>query len=111
MQDGIYHVSFSSNANDFGEGIAVIKNGSVNGGDHGYVYAGTLQEVSGAISAVITIKQWNRGVPSVFGPASELVLELVGSSSGEAAFTANGSVRGHPGQMITIRGEFLSKAA
>lgn len=42
MIDGIYHVRFSSSIDgrNFGEGLATFKDGSVNGGDHGYLYLG-----------------------------------------------------------------------
>ena len=111
MIDGIYRVTFSSNSNDFGEGIAVFKGASVNGGDHGYIYTGTKSENGAQFNSSLTIKQWNPSVPSVFGPIKEYVLELIGNSSGGNDFLAHGHVVGQAQAKITIRGQFLSAAA
>lgn len=111
MQDGIYHVTFSSNSNDFGQGIAVFKGDSVNGGDHGYLYTGTKSGQAGQFTSRLTIKQWNNSVQSVFGPAKEFVLELNGSASGGNGFLAHGHIAGQPQAKITIRGQYLSAAA
>lgn len=111
MIDGIYHVTFSSNSNEFGEGIAVFKGNSVNGGDHGYIYTGTKSGQDDKFSATLTIKQWNASVQSIFGAAKEFGLELNGSSSSDNSFVANGQVAGQPQQKISIRGKYLSAAA
>jgi hypothetical protein len=111
MIDGIYHVTFSSNSNDFGAGIAVFKGSSINGGDHGYLYTGTKSVKDGQFSSSLTIKQWNPSVQSVFGPTKEFVLELNGSSSADNSFLAHGHVAGQPQAKITIRGRYLAAAA
>ena len=111
MIDGIYRVTFSSNSNDFGEGIAVFKGASVNGGDHGYIYTGTKSEDGAQFNSSLTIKQWNPSVPSVFGPIKEYILEIIGNSSGGNDFLAHGHVVGQAQAKITIRGQFLSAAA
>lgn len=111
MLDGIYHVTFSSNSNDFGQGIAVFKGDSVNGGDHGYLYTGTKSVQGGQFNSRLTIKQWNSSVQSVFGPSKEFVLELNGAPSNDNGFLAQGHVAGQPEAKITIRGRYLSPAA
>lgn len=111
MIDGIYHVTFSSNSNDFGEGIAVFKGNSVNGGDHGYIYTGTKSGQGSNFNSTLTIKQWNPSVQSIFGPAKEFVLELSGNSSADNSFIAHGHVDGQPQAKISIRGRHLSAAA
>lgn len=111
MRDGIYHVTFSSNSNDFGEGIAVLKGDTINGGDHGYIYTGIKSEQAGQFTSRLTIKQWNNSVQSVFGPTKEFVLELSGSEFGGNGFLAHGHVAGQPQAKITIRGQHLSAAA
>lgn len=111
MIEGIYHVAFSSNSNEFGAGIAVFKNGSVNGGDHGYLYTGTVNGGGGQFTATLTIKQWEPTVHSVFGPVKEFVLELTGTLSSDNGFVAHGHMAGRPQAKITIRGRYLSAAA
>lgn len=111
MIDGIYHVTFSSNSNDFGEGIAVFKGSSVNGGDRGYVYTGTKSGQGNQFSSSLKIKQWNPTVQSIFGAAKEFVLELNGNSSDDNSFVAQGHIAGQPQAKITIHGRHLSVAA
>jgi T3SS negative regulator,GrlR len=111
MIDGIYHVTFSSNSNDFGAGIAVFKGNSINGGDHGYLYTGTKNGQDGQFNSTLTIKQWNPSVQSVFGPVKEFVLEINGTSSSDNSFVAHGNINGQPEAKITIRGQHLSSAA
>jgi len=111
MIDGIYHVTFSSNSNDLGQGIAVFKGAAVNGGDHGYIYTGTKSENGALFNSSLTIKQWNPSVPSVFGTRDEFVLELTASSSDSNGFIANGHIAGESQSKIIIRGRFLSSAA
>jgi len=110
MQDGIYHVTFSSNVNDLGEGIVVFKGNSVNGGDYGYLYTGTKTDDSPRFSSRLTIKQWNPAAQSVFGPRKEFVLNLSGVSSG-SGFEAQGSVEGQSHLTVIARGRYLSAAA
>lgn len=110
MTDGIYHVTFSS-SNDLGEGIAVFKGNSVNGGDHGYLYTGTKTGQSDQFTSMLTIKQWNPVARSIFGPIKEFVLELNGSFSDNNSFVAQGCVAGQPDKKITIRGRYISAAA
>ncbi|QVX13919.1 hypothetical protein DB356_03965 [Pseudomonas congelans] len=72
MKDGLYAVNFKSSSQDFGSGVLSVKNGSVNGGDHGYFYQGQIVKNESKLSGTIQIKQWNRSVPSVFGPIPNL---------------------------------------
>ena len=111
MVNGIYHVTFSSNSNDFGDGIAVFKDDTVNGGDHGYVYSGTTIKQGEQFTATLTIKRWNSSVQSVFGPISEFVLELSGNTSSDNSFIAHGHIAGQPQAKISIRGKHLSTAS
>jgi hypothetical protein len=112
MLEGIYHVTFSSSTNSLGEGIAVFKGDSVNGGDRGYLYTGTTYTAAdNQFKSALRITQWNPAVSSVFGAVKEFVLELAGSSAGDKSFLAQGHVAGQPHAKITIRGRFLSPAA
>jgi len=111
MQDGIYHVHFSSSAGVLGEGLAVIKQGAVNGGDPGYVYTGAISLNGGTMSGRLNIKQWNPAVPSVFGPLKNFDLQLTGQSNGSNSFTAAGGVATQPNLTINIKGQFVSHAA
>lgn len=111
MQDGIYHVHFSSSIGGSGEGLVVIKQGSVNGGDAGYLYIGQLGADGEALSGCLNIKRWNPGHVSVFGPLEKFDLQLSGKNSAGGSFSVTGGIPSQPGVSITIAGRFLSAAA
>lgn len=110
MQDGIYHVVFSSPLGSAGEGLAVVKDGAVNGGDHGYLYIGQLLAADANISGQLEITRWNPSAQSIFGPIQNFTLALTGNASGDN-FLVSGGVQGQPALRITIKGRRLSAAA
>lgn len=111
MQDGIYHVRFSSSVGSSGEGLIVVKQGTVNGGDAGYLYIGELGVSGETLSVQLNIKRWNPSHVSVFGPLDNFGLQLLGKENAEGSFTVTGGIPSHPGSSITISGRFLSTAA
>lgn len=111
MKDGIYHVEFSSTMGAAGEGLVVVKDGSVNGGDAGYLYKGTLAgSAEGQLRGQLHVQRWNPAHVSVFGPLDSFALSLEGRAAGEG-FSVTGGIPEHPGLSITIRGRFLAQAA
>jgi hypothetical protein len=112
MQDGIYHVSFSSSVGGSGQGLVVMKQGAVNGGDMGYLYTGQLTLSGDAISGRLNIKRWNpEGPQSVFGPLDNFELQLTGKATAGTSFNVSGGIPSKPGLTINIAGRFLSNAA
>ena len=111
MIDGIYHVRFSSSTQDFGEGLVTFKDGSVNGGDQGYLYQGKVGSSKNEISGKLLIKRWNSSVTSVFGNMQQFELELAGLQSSDRSFQISGNVAGQPNLKISIAGRFLSELA
>ena len=110
MKDGIYHVVFSSNSQDVGQGIVVFKENYANGGDYGYTYSGTFSREGEQFKSTLTIKQWNASAVSIFGPLKEFSLELNGSFSFDNSFLAHGHIAGQPSAKISIRGKHISHA-
>ena len=110
MKDGIYHVRFSSSVGAAGEGLAVVKDGSVNGGDAGYLYLGQLSDAGSGLSGQLQIKRWNTGHVSVFGPLDSFSLSLMGQAANDS-FTVTGGIPGQPSLKITIHGRILANAA
>lgn len=109
MQNGIYHVRFSSAGGVGGEGLVVIKDGSVNGGDNGYLYQGRLTaEAGGQVQGQLQVKRWNRGHVSVFGPLDNFALVLTGQTTNDG-FAVGGGVPGQPGLRITISGRKIAE--
>ena len=113
MKDGIYHVQFASALGAAGEGLVVVKDGSVNGGDAGYLYLGRLVGSEGtALGGQLHIKRWNPAHVSVFGPIDSFALNVTGqTSAANDSFTVSGGMPGQPGMSITIRGRRLAEAA
>ena len=75
MRDGMYHVIFSS-AQGAGEGLAVFKGESVNGGDDGYLYTGPKTQKGDAFKSTLTIKKWKQDAQSIFGNVQQFTLNL-----------------------------------
>jgi hypothetical protein len=105
MIDGLYIVHFRT-AGDEGSGTVVIANGSVNGGDFGYVYQGQLRETGQGMSATLEVTKFNPTAQSVFGPAQNFELEVSGPIT-EKGFELSGHVKGSPGHKIDITGRYF----
>tara|TARA_B100000700_G_scaffold81744_1_gene91965 strand:+ start:15640 stop:15969 length:330 start_codon:yes stop_codon:yes gene_type:complete len=105
MINGLYAVHFRT-AGDEGTGTVVITNGSVNGGDAGYTYQGSLQESGQGVSATLSVVRFNPNMKSVFGQAESFELEVSGPIS-DRSFELTGNVKGSPGQKIDISGHYL----
>lgn len=94
-----------------GEGLAVFKDETINGGDHAYLYLGSYKEAGDSVTAKLKIKKWNNSAISVFGPLKDFDLELQGNfQSAGAAFQVTGHTPQMPGATITIIGNRLADA-
>jgi hypothetical protein len=114
MNPGIYYVKFSSPTTSMsGEGLAVLKDGTINGGDIGYLYIGSFTvKDDTAITADLKVKRWNPAITSLFGNLPEFDLNLSGHVAADlTSFSATGGVIGRPGVTIVIKGRRLSDAA
>lgn len=111
MQDGIYHVQFSVPGKGAGEGLVVIKQTSVNGGDIGHLYTGQLTDNGGALSGHLKITRWKAGPVSLMSQLGNYELQLSGQAVAGNSFTVSGGIPTQPNSKITITGRFLSAAA
>jgi hypothetical protein len=68
MRNGIYRVEFRSGRRIGLSGLVVLKDGTVNGGDDGFVYRGTYNVEGQKVTAQIGISKHNPGAQSIFGP-------------------------------------------
>lgn len=102
MIEGIYSVSFKSNQNSFGSGIAVFtKEGQVGGGDDNYFYRGTLTVESTRVSGQIQVAHYQGQRNSIFGPLQRFNLNVSADIGGEIMIL-RGHVVEHPSMMIEI---------
>ena len=113
MVSGIYRVHFVGGPlQNFGDGIAVFKDGAINGGDVGYVYRGSYQTTDTRIAAAVNIKQWNFSLPNPVTDLSDyhLVVEEPAPADWKK-FTIKGRAAQHPELVVTITATFLSEVA
>lgn len=95
-----------------GQGLAVLKDSAINGGDEGYYYIGSF-DVQGntVISAKITVRRWHSAVTSLFGNLPEFTLRLNGSVAPDlTSFSATGSPESLPSVTILIKGRKIADA-
>jgi len=110
MSNGIFEVRFSSNRPDHGEGLVVIKDGSVNGGDANYLYQGRVPLTSGQFSEQFRVSMWRPGNTNVAG-LDNYVLDAIGEINYEqGSVSLNGSVVGAPNIRITLSGRKIAPA-
>lgn len=107
----IYQVKFSAFQQGAGDGLAIFKDGTINGGDAGYLYLGRFIKNGSAITAEIKVKRWNGSAVSVFGDIQEFDLKLSGEiSSNLIEFTVSGYAAQMPNFKIAIQGRRLADA-
>lgn len=97
MYDGIYEVSFSTSPGkkfDVGDGIVVIKDGAINGGDLAYTYSGQLDITESRATGRIHVAKWSTATTNVFG-IDEYDLDFQADISHEG-LNGYGTVVGHP---------------
>lgn len=111
MKSGIFSVYFRSSIQDFGEGLVVIKDGTVNGGDAHYLYTGQLAEEGGATKAKIKVQMWKGGSKSIVN-MDNYDLEITGTIDFEhGVLRLSGSVVGMPSMVVSVEGKKIADAA
>lgn len=112
MKAGIYHVKLRSSQQSHGEGLAVIKDGSINGGDQGFLYLGSFIVDGVNVVAQVKVKKWSSALTSVFGNLAEFDLDVRGSFTADfGSFSIAGSMVQAPAMKITIEGRRIADAA
>ena len=102
MKDGIYFVRFSRDLQDFGEGIAVIKNNTVNGGDYVCTYRGK----TAGNSLDLQVTQHNPSVDTIFGNIETFIIQLSITPS-EDGYQLSGTVKDNSNLQITVSIRYL----
>lgn len=109
--NGLYSVLFFNGVADFGAGTVSIRNGSLNGGDHGFSYQGRVEVAEGAdtVTGQIQVKRWNQGVAPVIPGLTAYVLDIKGSYDAEHhTFKLEGAAEGMPGSKLRIEAKRLA---
>lgn len=111
MSNGIFEVNFRSSTHDFGGGLIVIKDGSVNGGDAHFLYRGTFTESGGTAKAMIAVDKWKAGNTSIVN-IDHFQIEFTGSVDFNAgALNLSGHVSNSPSLAITVSGKKIGEVA
>jgi len=104
MKDGIYFVRFSRDLQDFGEGIAVIQNNTVNGGDYVCTYKG--KAASNKLDLHVT--QHNPSVETIFGNIQDFILQLNIIPS-EDGYQLSGTVKDNNNLQVAVSVRYLGE--
>lgn len=104
MKPGIYYVVFESNLGVPGDGLVVIDNGRVHGGDHRFLYRGHYKEREADIDAEIFVRHFRGEAKSVFGSISTFYLILSGNAEKES-FNLSGYIAGQSHLKIHVEGQ------
>jgi hypothetical protein len=104
MDSGIYYVVFKSPIGHFGDGLVVVDNGKIHGGDRRYLYRGLYKEKGRAIEAEIQVSYYRGEPKSVLGHLAKFNLTLDGNAS-PGAFTVSGHVFGQSHLVLSIEGQ------
>ena len=110
MASGIFHVDFRASAGDYGDGLVVVKDGAINGGDSHYLYQGQLPTESGPFESQFTVGKWREGNTNVVG-FDNFTLLAKGNINYEAGILElQGSVVGAPQLTIQLKGKKIQDA-
>ncbi len=111
MLNGLYYVTFSSPIGGSGGGIVVVRDGFLDGGDHGYTYQGRLNIANGTASATLAVERHNPEAESIFGTTPAFTLQVLGAFEDGKGFSMNGYVVQNQGAKISIQGRYLRPLA
>jgi hypothetical protein len=95
--NGLWTAEFGSSTGISGGGDAVLRDGTILGGDGGYYYAGEYELREKTFKATIRIIPFIKNYPSVFKTVNEtLTLSLVGTLEDQEHLIAQGHPQGRP---------------
>ena len=104
MKDGIYFVRFSRDLEDFGEGIAVIQNNTVNGGDYVCTYRGK----AAGKTLDLHVTQHNPSVATIFGNIKDFILQL-SIIPNEEGYQLSGNVKDNNNLQVAVSVRYLGE--
>jgi len=105
MKDGIYFVRFSRDGQDYGEGIVVVQDNTVNGGDYVCIYTGKV--VGETLDLHVT--QHNLSVATIFGNIQTFILQL-NIIQNEDGYLLSGAVKDNASLKIAASIRYLGEA-
>lgn len=111
MQDGMYWLRLAA-YDKAEEGVAVVRQGLVNGGGPNYLWQGRLFEEQGALRGSLLVRKWNPQAPPDLGMFKAARLDIEGRFDAAArSFDLVGQAHGHHVVRLRISGQWLGELA
>jgi hypothetical protein len=110
MASGIFHVDFRASTGDYGDGLVVVKDGAVNGGDPHYLYQGRVPTESGPFESKFTVGKWREGNTNVVGVDNYILLAKGHVNYEAGTIELQGAVVGAPQLTIQLKGKKIQDA-
>ncbi|EDM7409306.1 nucleoside transporter [Salmonella enterica subsp. enterica serovar Sandiego] len=104
MKEGIYTVAFESSQQAVGEGVVVVNNGRIHGGDIAFTIRGIMKRPV----MELEVHYYNREIPSVLGMEEDYWLEMSYFEAKEGCYDFSGHVKGHPERTLRAYAVFLT---
>ncbi|MDY0225863.1 MAG: GrlR family regulatory protein [Desulfomicrobium apsheronum] len=109
MQDGMYWLRLVA-YDKSEEGVAVVRQGLVNGGGPGYVWQGRLISEDGTVRGNLVVRKWNPQTPPDLGMFKTANLGIDGRHDASArSFELEGHAHGHHVVHLHISGHWLGE--
>ena len=102
MIDGLWTVEFVS-SNRAGQGVVILNNGRLLGGDAGYYYSGTYKVTGARIEGIVNVIRFDPKNLSVFGDIDHFALSFSGDIN-DYHFTAAATITNKPQFQIRFTG-------
>jgi len=100
--EGLWTVSFQSNFQTFGTGVAVFKHDRILGGDSFYYYDGKVKFQGDMVEARVQIVRFNRTGVAIFGNLDSFNLKAAGTIAA-SDMELHGNMVEQPNMKITIK--------
>ncbi|ECY4913155.1 nucleoside transporter [Salmonella enterica subsp. enterica serovar Oranienburg] len=104
MKEGIYSVVFESNMPALGEGIIVVSDGCIHGGDMAFTCRGVLRSPE----VLLEVYWYDQDIPSMLGMEGDYILDMRYQRTREGEYTFTGQVRGKPERGLNAYALFLT---
>ncbi|EAV6566468.1 nucleoside transporter [Salmonella enterica] len=104
MKEGIYTVVFESSLQSVGEGITVVSDGKIHGGDIAFTCRGRVTPPV----VELEVNHYNTEIPSTLGMKGGYVLEMRYREVEEGEYHFSGHVKGYPDRRLNARAQWLS---
>lgn len=109
MQDGMYWLRLAA-YDKTEQGVAVVRQGLVNGGGPGYVWQGRLVEEQGELHGALLVRKWNPQTPPGLGMFKTANLDIEGRFDSPArTLELVGHAHGHHVVRQHISGQWLGE--